>query len=440
MFIVMGSPISKFYEITNYTNAVGNATANFIQDMPSTCYGILYLNGTIELTGTNFSTSCYRYIYDIPSNVMGPQQSFQMGYMPVDNSSISPATGLSKKLIGSANVDSTTEDIVYEIYAKNLGNVKLDNFNITDDLGAVFGAANVSFVSATIVFGSNPGNLILNPIYDGVSNIKIFNDNQVLSNLTNGYVAVRIALRATNLISNTIYYNTAKSTGEIGNLGSRIIVIDSSNNGTSAAIDPNKDGDAGDINENIPTPYFFGTILPIRFIDAKAGRINDNLHNIKWTIAPPPTPVAKFEVEYSEDRSNWKVAGTVAGEAGKNDYYLNYRTYSTNTIYYRVKAYESSGKSYISTISLVKKVSEEQTIKVSPNPADGFIGVYSSDDNFSENRRVQIIDVSGKKILDQPYIKQYLELNTAAFPNGYYVVNISDRGKVVSTQVLVKHK
>lgn len=50
-------------------------------------------------------------------------------------------------MIGSNNVDSVTQDIVYEIYAKNVGNVRLDNFNVTDDLGALFGAANVSNVN-----------------------------------------------------------------------------------------------------------------------------------------------------------------------------------------------------------------------------------------------------------------------------------------------------
>ncbi len=438
MFIVMGNSPGRFYEITNYASVLGDASANFIQDMPRPCYGILYLNGKIQLCGTNFAT-CYRYVYDIPSAVMGPELPFQLGLMPIDNSSISPSVGISKRLLGSTNIDNATEDIVYEIYAKNLGNVRLANFNITDDLGAVFGAGNVSSVSATIINGANPGGLVPNPAYDGVTNVKVFLDNQQLSNLANGYVGIRIALRATNLINNTIYYNTAFGLGEIGKLGKRIPVIDSSNNGTIAAMDPNADGDAGDINENKPTPYFFGFILPIKFIGIKADRISNNMHNIRWTIAPPPSPVSKFEIEYSEDHTNWQIAGTVTGEAVKNEYYLNYRTYSTNTFYYRIRAYESTGKSYLSAEAIVRKLQEEQNIKVTPNPADDFITVYSPETNFADNRRIQIIDVSGKKIYDQPYLKQNMEINTSQYPNGYYVVNIVNRGTVYSTQVLIKH-
>lgn len=60
-------------------------------------------------------------------------------------------------MIGSNNVDSVTQDIVYEIYAKNVGNVRLDNFNVTDDLGALFGAANVSNVNVGSYKSLQPG-------------------------------------------------------------------------------------------------------------------------------------------------------------------------------------------------------------------------------------------------------------------------------------------
>ena len=440
MYLAMGDIPCKFFEVTNYATAIGNATANFIQDMPRPCYGILYLNGAIQLCGTDFGSSCYRYNYDIPSHVMGPELPFQLGLTPVDNSSISPSVGISERLIGSTNVNASTEDIVYEIYAKNLGNVKLANFNILGDMAAVFGAGNVSAASATIIAGTNPYNLVLNPAYDGITDTKIFLDNQVLTNMVNGYVSIEIRLRATNLISNKIYNSTTFALGEIGKLGLRIPVIYSSNNGTVSALDPNNDGDAGDINENKPTPYYFGVILPVKFIDIKAARINKDLHNIKWTIATPAIPLSKFEVEYSEDNAAWKIAGTVAADENKNTYHLNYTAYSTNTFYYRVRTYETSGKNYLSTVVMVNKIVEGENIKVSPNPADGLINVYSSEEIFSDNRRVYMIDVSGKKVYDQPFLKQNMDINTSTLPNGYYVVNIADRGKIASTQVLIKHK
>jgi len=408
--------------------------------MSAPCYGILYVNGNIELTGSNFGGSCYKYIYDISTGIMGGQTQFQLNMTPIDNSSVSPSTGVAKKLVGSSSVDSVTANIVYEIYIKNIGNVKLHDYNVLEDLGAVFGAGNVSNVSVSFIAGYNPGNLTLNPSFNGTTNIQIFNNNQTLSNLTNGFAAVRVSLRATNLINNTVYYNTAKARGEIGSGASKITVIDSSNNGGVSAIDPNLDGDAGDVNENIPTPYYFGAILSVKFISVAASKTENSLHNVSWTIAPPSVPVLKFEVECSEDQLTWKNIGVAAAQASKTHYSLSYSNNSPNDVYYRIRAIERSGKDYLSTEAVIKKSDDDKAIRISPNPADEFAAVYSGEENISEGRRIYITDVSGKKIFDQPYTKQYLEINTRKFPDGYYIINIADKTKTYSTQLLIKHK
>lgn len=438
LFIVMGDNPGRFYEVTNYNGGAGNAIANFIQDMPRPCYAAAYVNGTIQLSGTNFNNSCFRYVYDLATLTMSNQQTFQLNQTPVDNSSITPATGLANRLVANTKIDSVTEDIVYEIVAKNVGNVKLANFNVTEDFGTLFGAANVSNV--TVSLSANPNNLVLDPLFDGVTNNKIFLDNQIMSNLQNGYVILQVHLRVTNLVTNQLYYNTAFSKGEMGNAGSRVAVIDSSSNGGVNAIDLNADGDPGDYAENRPTPFFFGTILPVKFIDAKADAINNSLHSIKWSIAPPPTPVSKFEVEYSDDSKKWTVAGTVSGEAGKESYYLNNRVNGNSEAYYRIRAYENTGDSYLSQVLVVKKAEDFQKIKVTPNPADEMIKVYSTEEYFSDQRRIVLIDISGKKILDRAFTEKSIDINTVNFPNGYYIVNISDKGSVFSTQVMIKHK
>jgi len=260
-----------------------------------------------------------------------------------------------------------------------------------------------------------------------------------MSNLINGYVAVRVAFRATNLIKNNIYYNTALSSGEIGTGLTKVAVVDSSNNGDQTAIDPNADGDAGEVTENKPTPYFFGMILPIKFIDVTASRINTGQHLITWTIAPPESPLEKFIVEYSEDNINWKTAGSVAAFNTKYSYALNYIPNDGNTIYYRVRAYESGGNNYVSQQVVVKKIAEVSSLKISPNPADKYISVSDDDDNFTTDRKIYIIDVNGKKIFEQSFINKYIELNMAIYPSGLYIVDVVDKGSTSSIQVLVKH-
>ena len=119
---------------------------------------------------------------------------------------------------------------------------------------------------------------------------------------------------------------------------------------------------------------------------------------------------------------------------------MTFQNNNINTIYYRVRVYETTNKNYLSTTVQVNKIPAQEKVNVSPNPADELINVYSSEKIFSKERRIYLVEVSGKKVYDQPFLKQTIDINTSALPNGYYVVNIADGGKIISTQILVKHK
>jgi hypothetical protein len=149
-------------------------------------------------------------------------------------------------------------------------------------------------VVITLDANSNPDSLILNPAYDGVTNDSIFKSNHILSNFTNGYVSFALSLRIRNLVPNKTYNNTAKALGQIGEGGIKVSVIDSSNNGSSSVIDPNHDGDPGDKGENVPTPYFFGLVLPIQIINVDAEHTEKNKNTISWTTGATQIPVSKF--------------------------------------------------------------------------------------------------------------------------------------------------
>ena len=438
LFIAMGDSPTKFYEVTNYTTGTSDAVATFIQNMPKPCYGILYLNGTIELTGTDFSSDCYKYLYDIPSGVMTAEQPFQLGMSPVDNASISPAIGLAKQLIATTWVDSSTADILYEVYVKNMGNVKLNNFNVTDNITTIFGSGNISNVSVHVDSSANPSQIILNASYDGVNNIKIFNDNQVLSNLANGYVDFTIKVRASNLVPNKIYYNTALASGQIGEDGLKVSVIDSSNNGSGNAIDPNNDGDAGDRGENTPTPFFFGFVLPVKIINITASHTGKYQNTINWSIGETQTIVSKFEVEYSEDDKQWQPAGIVDGIQNQTNYFLNHTVYSNNAVHYRIRIFENTGKSYLSKEVIVNGLAEPNIV-VLPVPADDAITVNSTNPNYSPDRKIYIINALGKEIYEHSFASNNIYIHTSSYPDGYYIVNILDKGAIDSHQIIIKH-
>ena len=439
MYFTLGDAPSRFYEVTNYTGTIGVATATLIQQMARPCYGILYCNGKIELNGTNFGGYCYKYLFDLGDRTMSVDQTFQLNQLPIDNTSITIATGISKRLIGNVNINANTEDITYEIAARNLGNTQLANFNIIENMATTFGAANISNVSTQLVLGKNPSNLILNPLYDGNTNTKILADNQIMPNISKNYVVVRITVRATNLVTGTTYLNTAFSSGDVGSGSQWVAVVDSSNDGDMNAIDLNFDGDAGEVVENKPTPYFFGPILPINFTNVQANFVTDNLNYLKWSVSASQLQIEKFEIEYKTNNSNWITGGYVSDSLQKEMFYFNHIVQYKEGISYRVKAITTSGKLFYSKEVYIKSQQSEAKVTLSPNPADDKVMVYCNDKDFTMSRSISLYDALGKKILEQPFTKQFIEISTTNFLSGSYVVLIKDKGEEKAEQLLIEH-
>ena len=182
MFATLGSFPSKLYEITNYSSTTTNATATFLDTLPQNCFGIAYLNGQLEITGSDFSGNCYYYEYNITTNVLDTAKNFQNGQLPIDNTSITPSLGVTKQLLNAVKINDNTADLTFEIYVKNLGNVALNNINVTDNLAAVFGAGNVSNITVAFVPGGNTAGLALNPSYNGSTDSDLLIAGQNLVN------------------------------------------------------------------------------------------------------------------------------------------------------------------------------------------------------------------------------------------------------------------
>ena len=98
-----------------------------------------------------------------------------------------------------------------------------------------------------------------------------------------------------------------------------------------------------------------------------------------------------------------------------------------------------NGKNSVSRVVIVKKIQDEPYLKVSPNPANDYINVYLSETNLADTKRVQLVNLNGKKIIDISCRLQSIDINTSNLISGYYILNILDKAKVFSSQFLVKH-
>lgn len=443
MFAVLGNGTCRLYEITNYNTPGGIATATFLTLMPQDCYGIAYLNGLLEITGMDFGGSCYYYDYNIATNTLGIEKVFQNGESPIDNTSLTPALGCTKRLLSATSVNSTTADLVYEIYLENLGNVVLNNINLTDNLANTFGAGNVSNVSVSFVPGANVSNLSLNPAYNGTSNTSLLLPGQNLKNkvLANRdyYFKVQLSCRANNLAPSTTYLNSAIATANIGaaNPFTTVAVSDSSNNGDSTFTDPNKNGNSSDMGENVPTPFSL-TVLPVRFINAAASLVSQNSALVKWQVATPMVNAAVFTIEFSRDGRTWNKAGELTiDNMSKGNWQFTHTGIPTGNLYYRIKQTDIDGSFTYSRVVLVKNKSNSGFV-VYPNPAGTFVAV-SSGLEVVNKATLQLLDAAGRLLASKPITSSNEELNTAVYPNGTYLLRIITSEETATYKLIIQH-
>ncbi|MGG9970580.1 T9SS type A sorting domain-containing protein [Ferruginibacter sp. SUN002] len=444
-FATLGQNPSQLYEINNYNGGTGNATATFLQTMPSNTFGIAYLNGQLEITGTNSLDSCYYFDYNISDNALGSKKAFQNEQAPIDNTSISPAVGVTKRLINVTKINSNTANLTYEIFVKNMGNVIIKNINVADDLAMVFGGANISNVSTSFYPGYNVTGLSLNSGYNGVSDINLLSTGQNLLNQTsaspNYLFKIKVDCQVTNLRTDIIYYNTAFASGSIGSTLSQTLinVTDSSNNGPAAVIDPNNNGNANELDENIPTPLDWNNILlPVNFIHVKANLKNNTTTVIEWQIATPVTNAKKFEIEYCTNGIDWKLLTEMnITDNNQENYRVEHPNVSADNLYYRIKEIDNNGYFVYSKIVMVKNTSTNN-FTIYPNPASNYISIdkaYSS----ARNITAELINVVGQKILSKQITPSYYRLETTNIPDGMYLLKLINDNEVNTYKIQIKH-
>jgi hypothetical protein len=438
LFATLGSFPSQLYEITNYRSA-SPATATFLQYIPLDTYGIAYLNGQLEITGTDFGGYCYYYTYDISSHILSIDKPFQSGQLPIDNTSITPTIGTTKQLISSSIVNSNTADLVYEVYVKNMGNTIMNNINVTDDLGSAFGAANVSNVTTN--FTANAAGLTLNPAYNGTTVTSLLNTGQLLPNQTlsntDYFFKIQVHCRVTNLNSGTTYYNSAIGTGNIGDEAALINIADSSNNGTSAVTDPNNNGNPTEVGENIPTPYIFN-VIPIDFISVNASLISRSSSVVKWIVATPILNAAKFNVEFSTDGRSWTTLGQVnITNVHQGNYTFPHQSIPTGYLYYRIKEIDMNGAFTYSNIVLLNNKPGDTNFVIFPNPANQYINI-SAPINAGKTI-IEMYDAIGRRVFLQAMTSSTMEINTARFSEGTYIVKILNNNSQTAQKVVIMH-
>jgi uncharacterized repeat protein (TIGR01451 family) len=164
-----------------------------------------------------------------------------------------PGIGIAKQLTnGPVNNNDGTYNIEYTLRVANTGDVPLHNFQVVEDLGSVFSPAIFQVNSVT-----SP-NFTLNPLFDGMSDVNLIDNNQTLIYAETGIIVINLTITpGTNLGP---YNNTANAQGISP---ASVYTDDDSDSGTNATDDvltggdnPGQPGDTPGGTDD-PTPVIF---------------------------------------------------------------------------------------------------------------------------------------------------------------------------------------
>jgi hypothetical protein len=204
-------------------------------------------------SGTAGTNCVYKRIDPVAGDTASVNYTYPLskGIYSTDMTQINSGIGPSKKLISLTPTGTPKQyDVVYEVYTQNYGTVPLTNVQVTDDLKTINGSTNVANVS--IVLTSNPAGVILNPLYNGVTNINLL---AALQNLpcypvANNNFTIRIKCRLSNILDGIVYNNSAIAAG---NGFKNVALRDSSTDGDNPDLNQNDKTD--DFGEGQPTPF-----------------------------------------------------------------------------------------------------------------------------------------------------------------------------------------
>ena len=115
----------------------------------------------------------------------------------------------------------------------------------------------------------------------------------------------------------------------------------------------------------------FHTVLPVQF-KAFDVRVTEHGNLCTWDIAEQ-VGVARYEVEYSKDKSDFVKVGSVNAIAGSGDIRYEYlhRIYNDVEGYYRIKSVDVDGAYRYSPVRVVTAQNRIYTVTAYPNPSNG---------------------------------------------------------------------
>ena len=430
---------SRLYELVNI-DGPGNATAVYLATLPRECWSIAYVDGNLIMAGADGS-GCYYYPWDINSNSLGAGVTYPLGKTSFDMTNMNVGLGVSQELVGAAQVNANTADIIYQVHLKNKGNIDVTQLQLQSRLTDVFGTGNVSNVQVS--FSANPAGLTLNPAYDGVTDVNLLMPGQTLPNypVSMDSLSITIQLRATNLVVNQTYLSSVIGGGQTGAGANLLVVSDSSNNGNAAKIDPDNNGVSDDPGEGVPTPFMFNMLLASADLHF-SGYLQENTTHLQWQAASQEN-LGAFELQRSTDVIHFEVVNTFSaagGDAGSFRALDDVSRLQASRLYYRLKLVNKDGTyTYSNIVELLLK-DVLKNLSMLPNPFTDYVQLKMRA-RQTGLLYITLYDCSGKTVKTQqnrllPGDNYILIAGLQSLAKGVYVLKTEDGMETIQRKLV----
>ncbi len=167
-------------------------------------------------------------------------------------------------------------------------------------------------------------------------------------------------------------------------------------------------------------------ILPLELLNFDAAFSEDG-NILKWELSQV-ADVSSFQLEYSTDAIDFENLQNVP-VSGLSYEFVDKNHYSSDVVYYRLRAEMSDGSVEYSEIEAVEMPLKNQGVTLAPNPTSGKMKVI-----FSTEKKVilhlMVMDVSGRLAYEKKSVsnagEQVIELDLYGLSAGLYHLVVSD--------------
>lgn len=175
-------------------------------------------------------------------------------------------------------------------------------------------------------------------------------------------------------------------------------------------------------------------VLPVNLLAFSATSKKNNDVLLNWKVGVE-NGISSYDVEFSKDGIQFSKVGSVKANNNSNYSFTHSGIDESPIVYYKLKTVDiDNSVQYSNTLRVVRNIKGSE-FSISPNPVVNQLTISG----FSNSGKLQIIDLSGKVLLEQQNIQQKdISVDISLLQAGIYFLKYSDSEKTKYEKIIKK--